>query len=415
MIQQVRGTHDMLDLSLYNFIISTITEHLHNYNFHEIKTPILEYTQLFKRTLGLETDIVTKEMFLIAGRDDEDSICLRPEATAPTMRAYIEHTIEQQPWKVFSHGAMFRHERPQKGRLREFHQVNIEVIGTHSIAQDAQFIKMLDRLFHEQLNLDTYALIINFLGTFDDRQCFKETLRTFLNNHIQDICEQCLTRKDLNILRIFDCKNENCQALYQNAPSIIDSLAEESRREWSQLQEQLYLLSVSFTHKPTLVRGLDYYDKTVFEFVSPNLGAQQAFCGGGRYNRLAKELGAKEDFPSLGCSIGLERLLLLLEPLKDKLTLPQPPSLHIIIPTSPEQESLALLLADTLQAHKLVSDVLFDGSIKSRMRKANKMAASYVLIIGPEEQAEHAVTIKNMTTGQEEKIKQIDVVEYIKK
>jgi len=417
MISRVKGTQDFLDLRLYNFIIDRTKKHLELYHFTEIATPILEAVDLFSRSLGLYTDVVTKEMFVIASMTgDEERICLRPEATASTVRAFIEHHI-QIPWKVFSHGPMFRYERPQKGRFRQFHQINIEIIGSTALEQDVQLIKMLDRFFHEQLLLNNYALLLNFLGCFNDRKVYQLLLKDFLEGpKAGGICPTCIKRKERNIMRTFDCKNLKCQKIYQDAPYIADHLCKKCAKEWQQIQNQLSLLSISYAYQPTLVRGLDYYNKTVFEFVSKNLGAQDAFCGGGRYDQLVGQLGAKEDQPSLGAAIGIERLLLLLEPMKDQLPLKKPLKLHVIMPLAADQYSLALLLADELQAQNLSVDILLaGGSLKSMMRKANKMGATYALILGEEEQQTKTVTIKNMITGQEKRILQIEAVSFVRK
>ncbi len=411
MFKKIKGTQDFLDLSLFNFIVQQARKHLRNYHFTQIETPILEPTELFKRSLGLQTDVVSKEMFLIERGESKESICLRPEATASTVRAFIENKIQQTPWKVFSIGPMFRHERPQKGRFRQFHQLNIEVIGSDSVAQDAQLIKMLDRFFYEKLMLSNGALLINYLGCFDDRKMYRSLLLEFLNNIVGDICDTCKMRKDTNIMRIFDCKNQECQKLYENAPRITDNLCERCYSEWQMLQKELSMLSVSFVVDTKLVRGLDYYCKTVFEFVSDNLGAQSSICGGGRYNQLVTQLGGKEDQPSIGVGIGIERLLLLLEPNRASLPIQQPPALHLILPTTQEQHPLALLIADVLQSHNLCADILLEGdSLKSMMRKANKLGAKYCLIIGPSEQEKKSVTLKNMVSGESETVLQTDLV-----
>lgn len=418
MFFQVKGTHDFLDLSLINFILTGIKSHLAIYHFSEIETPILESTELFKRTLGQYTDVISKEMFLIKSRDEEkeDSICLRPEITASIARAFVEHGISSVPWKVFTYGPCFRYERPQKGRFREFHQVSIEVIGSASVAQDVQFIKMLDRLFHEKLQFNNYALLINSLGCPDDRVRYRAQLKEFLDAHAAQLCANCQERKEKNIMRVFDCKVPQDQELYKKAPFIIQHLCQPCNQEWQQLQNDLELLSVTFTIQPTLVRGLDYYNKTVFEFVSGNLGAQNAFCGGGRYDQLIGQLGGKPDQPSIGAAIGMERLSMALEPVKASLPLPQLPKLYLILPLSPAQQTLALLLADELQAAGLCTDILMEGdSVKNMMRKANKMAAAYVLLLGDDEQQKNEVTVKNMTTGAEEKMAQSRVVDYLKK
>lgn len=414
MFNRIKGTQDFLDLTLFNFLIDAAKKHLQLYNFTEIATPIIEPLELFKRSLGLETDVVTKEMYVLETDEESERICLRPEATASTVRAFVNNNVQTVPWKVFLWGPMFRHERPQKGRFRQFHQINIEVIGSASIDEDAQFLKMLDRFFHETVHLTTYALHLNFLGCAADRQNYRALLAEFLEKQKSALCQTCNVRKEKNIMRVFDCKIAECQQLYKSAPYIAESLCEQCDKEWEELRHTLEFLSVSYSYVPTLVRGLDYYDKTVFEFVSTELGSQNAFCGGGRYNSLVKEVGAKEDQPSLGASIGIERTLLLLDSVKDSLPLAQKPALTVIIPFSEEQNALALLLADELQAQSLCADVLLEGSMKSKMRHANKMGARFTVLIGPDEQAKKIVTIKNMITSDEQKVAQREMVQLIK-
>ncbi len=416
MINKIKGTQDFLDLTLFNYLSNKAKKHLEIYNFNEISTPILEPLELYVRSLGEETDVIKKEMYIIKKNDEtEESICLRPEGTASTVRAFIENNVSSTPWKVFSLGPMFRHERPQKGRFRQFHQVNIEIIGSKAIEQDVQLIKMLDRLFFDALKIEDYALLINFLGCSEDRKKFKVALNKFLETNLSIICSTCQVRKSKNILRVLDCKGEGCSKLYQEAPKITDFLCGQCEKEWQELKDNLENLSVSYSIKPTLVRGLDYYSKTVFEFVSNDLGSQNAFCGGGRYDHLALELGAREDQPSVGAAIGIERILLILDKIKDKLVLEQKPPLYVVLPMALGQYSLALLISDELQANKLCSDILLEGdSMKSMMRKANKMGAKYVIIIGEEEQQNKTVTVKNMVTGQEEKMAQSKLVSYLK-
>jgi len=415
MITKVKGTQDFLDLTLFDFVIDQINQHLKVHHFTSIATPILESTELFKRSLGTYTDVVNKEMFTINTGPEGESICLRPEVTAPIMRAFMEHNIQHTPWKVFTWGPMFRYERPQKGRYRQFHQVSIEIIGAQSIAHDVQLLTLLDRFFRQTLKMNNFALLINFLGCPADRQIFNEKLRIFLNGVEDKICPNCRERKEKNILRVFDCKVETCKEIYRLAPHTTQHLCQTCSVEWQTLQDALQLLSITFAVAPTLVRGLDYYTKTVFEFVSDNLGAQNAFCAGGRYDPLFEQLGGKEPLPSLGAAIGIERLLLLLEPLKDQLPLPQLPALHVIVPMGPEQQMLALLLADELYAHNLCTQVLLDGaSMKSMMRTANKLGAQFCLILGSEEQQNKQVTVKNMVTGAEEKMLQVELVRFLK-
>jgi len=417
-MKRIKGTQDLLDLSLFNLVVDLAKKHLQTYHFTEIATPIIEPLELFKRSLGLYTDVVNKEMFLIQGnQEEEDAICLRPEATAPTLRAFIENGVQQTPWKVFTWGPMFRYERPQKGRFRQFHQLSMEIIGSASVAQDAFFITMLDRFFHEKLHLNNYALLINYLGCLADRKTYQVLLKEFLDSaDAAGICGTCTERKNKNIMRIFDCKSTTCQQIYANAPTLVDSLCSSCATEWQQLQEQLHLLSVSYAHKPTLVRGLDYYSKTVFEFVSHNLGAQNTFCGGGRYDQLVTQLGGKQDQPSIGAAMGIERILLLLDPMSSALVIPPAPVLHVIIPMQAQHIALALLIADTLTAAGLCVEVLVEqDSMKSMLRHANKMGARYALLIGDDELQSRTVTVKNMVTGTQETIGQIDLVHYLKK
>ncbi len=290
------------------------------------------------------------------------------------------------------------------------------MLGASSVMYDVELITLLDRFFTNELKLNSYALLINFLGCQQDRSAFKEKLYAFLTKYQDRICTTCSERKEKNILRVFDCKNPQCQELYQQAPHITDHLCSRCQTEWTDIQEKLHELSVSYSIMPTLVRGLDYYNKTVFEFVSRDLGAQSTFCGGGRYDGLSIALGEKEEIPSVGAGIGIERLMLMLEAHKEKLFLPQQKALHVIVPFTKEQQTLALLLADTLRFHDLACDVMLDeSSLKSMMRRASKMGARWCLLIGSDEVANNYVTIKNMTTGEESKVPQSEILSFIKK
>lgn len=414
MIPRVKGTQDYIKMDLYNLIIEKIKIELALYNFTEIATPIIEPVSLFIRSLGEHTDVVSKEMFIIQSRNEEkEQICLRPEMTASTMRAFLQNNITQFPWHVFSHGPLFRYERPQKGRYRQFHQVNIESIGTDSISYDIQLILLLDRFFHERLAINNYVLQLNFLGCTTDRERYHNELYTFVKQQgPTSLCNTCITRAQTNLLRIFDCKQEACQTVYNVAPKITDHLCNDCQSDWEQLQNSLHMLSVSYICNPKLVRGLDYYNKTVFEFISNALGAQNAFCGGGRYNQLATQLGAKQDIPAIGAALGIERVILLLE---QQQTATDQRSFSVIIPFGPAQHALALLLADELHAGNICVDAFFDGTMKQKMRQANAQGAAYVLLIGEDEQNENKVTVKNLQTGDQEKIDIIRVKEYLEK
>ena len=413
MFSRIKGTQDFLDYRLLEGVLQKIKQQLQLYNFKQIETPILESVSLFQRGLGYETDVVSKQMFVVQSKSKSEQICLRPEATAGTMRSFVENQGKLVlPWKVFSYGPMFRYERPQKGRYRQFHQFNIEAVGVESIEYDTFFISMLSNLFEEKLGSENFVLHVNFLGQTQDRENFKKVLFAFLEKHQSEICETCTERKETNILRVFDCKSESCQKIYKIAPSITDHLSDASQSEWNLVKQQLSQLSVTYIENPALVRGLDYYNKTVFEFVGITLGAQNAFCGGGRYDGLSKQLGTKEEVPALGAAIGVERLLLLLEDQKEKLMTPQLP-LVCVVPFSKEQNGLAMLIADNLQSEGVCIDLLLDeASLKSKLRKANKLQALYAMIIGEQEQQENFVTIKNMVTGKDDKVMQSDLSSY---
>ncbi len=414
MLQRIRGTQDFTDLTLWNFLFTAARTHLTHYGFNEIMTPILEPTELFRRSLGLGTDVVTKEMFTVKAGENDEAICLRPEATASITRAFFNNGIQERPWRVFSQGPIFRHERPQKGRFRQFHQLSIEVLGASSIIQDAEFITMLDTFFSRVLHLDSYALMLNFLGTAEDRENYKRALYAYLEKQ-DNLPKAIQERKETNLLRVFDLKDEECKAVLEKAPLLIDSLCAESRAEWEQLCSLLNQLSIPYVHDPKLVRGLDYYNKTVFEFVSLDLGAQNAFCGGGRYDYLSVALGEKDPLPSMGAAYGVERLLMLLESRKDKLSLPQKPPLVAILPFSAEQQLLALIAAQELRAVGVCCEPMLEGaSIKSMMRRANKLGARFTILIGEDEQKGNFVTLKDMTGGTEQRVQQGDLVGKIK-
>lgn len=415
MFSRVKGAQDLLSYNLWKGIFNKVQTHLKTHNFKEIQTPLLEYVSLFERGLGYETDVVKKQMFLIEQKKDKNQMCLRPEGTAGTMRAYLEKKHElTTPCNLFSFGPMFRYERPQKGRLRQFHQVNIESIGVTSIQYDAFFIQMLHKLFLETLKITEFVLMVNFLGTPEDREQYKKALYSFLESYTDQICATCQERKETNILRVLDCKSESCQKIYDSAPIITDHLSEQSTQEWALLQDQLQQLSVTFTVNPRLVRGLDYYNKTVFEFVGMTLGAQDTFCGGGRYDGLSEQLGSKEPVPAIGAAFGFERLLLLLGDRAQDFIEPESP-LTLVLACAQEQNSLALLCADVIQrAGKTVQVMIDDTSLKNKLKKANKMGAAFVVLIGEEEQQSSTVTVKNMMTGEEEKVTQDKMVSCLK-
>lgn len=413
MFPRVKGVADnFFEMSFWSGVRKKIEAHIKKYNFTEIDMPLLEHVALFQRGLGYETDVVSKQMFLIQPKteDSKDLLCLRPEGTAGVMRGFLEQQNNiALPAKFFYCGPMFRYERPQKGRLRQFHQYNLEIIGASSVLSDAHAIKMLQVLFAEVLGLTDFVLKINFLGQPEDRAAFCTSLVATLTPVKDQLCDVCQTRLQTNPLRILDCKSQSCQNLAAMAPKLATFFSASTAQEWQELQQTLQELAVTFVVDDLLVRGLDYYNKTVFEFVSVNLGAQNTFCGGGRYDGLAQQLGSKQMVPAFGCGIGMERLLMILESEKSKFALPALP-LACIIPMSSTQNKLALHLADYLVAQgKCVEVLLDDQKIKTKMKRADDLKAAYVLILGDDEQKNNMVTVKNMITGTQETVLQTEV------
>jgi histidyl-tRNA synthetase len=342
--------------------------------------------------------------------NDKEVLCLRPEGTASTIRAYLEAGIQTTPWNVFSHGPMFRHERPQKGRWRQFSQFNIEAVGIQSLAQEVRFITLLNDFFSRTLKLEQYVLSINFLGSREDRSAHKQALSEFLAHHAHALCQTCSVRATTNVLRIFDCKNEACQALYTTAPKITDYLSESSTAQWQQLNTLLDMLSINRIHNPLLVRGLDYYNNIVFEFSSSHLGAQSTFCGGGQYD-LARAFDRKEPLPSLGAAIGMERLLLLLETTQNSaITQPRPKTIGIV-PFDESLTPLALWAHQALHRGGLYTDILV-GGLKKGLKKANAAGIDWLVLIGESEKNESVVRVKNMATGEETVVGQERLVEF---
>lgn len=424
MINRLPGMQDIVDCRLSVRLTTLLRDYLIHASYVEVATPLIESTELFKRSLGESTDVVHKELYFVhsahATPDQCAQLSLRPEATASIMRAYLNNHITQTPWQAFTIGPMFRHERHQKGRYRQFSQASIEAIGIDSVAYDAYFILILERLFAETLAMTDYALLINFMGCGSDRARYVDMLRPYGMAHTDALCSTCAERLTNNPLRILDCKQERCQRVYDSAPTIAESLCSPCQAEWEQLQLLLQQLSVSYSHAPRLVRGLDYYEKTVFEFVSlvtngeGALGSQTTFCGGGRYRRLAQALGAREDVPAIGAGIGMERLLMLTE---RHLAANGPKELPLygIIPTTVAQQGSALQLYDRLRlaTNYRVEPLLAGASLKSMFRAANKRGIQRLLVIGPDEQKKGVVLVKDMATGAEESIATVLVERYL--
>lgn len=406
MIKAITGTKDILpsDIRKWYHLENLVKKIFHHYNYKEIRTPVFEETALFARGIGEETDIVSKEMYTFKDRSDT-SITLKPEMTAGVVRAFIEHSLgEKQPLtKVFYISPMFRQERPQAGRLRQFHQFGAEALGSPSPLLDAEMIEMAYEILRN-LGLKDLSVKINSLGIPSARENYKNELRKFLSDKKHKLTEESKIRFEKNILRIFDSKAEQDQEIMRDAPLLIDYLDDESKNDFEIVKSYLKNLNIPFEVEPKLVRGLDYYTKTTFEIISGKVGAQSSLCGGGRYDLLVEELGGKPT-PGVGFAAGMERILLACEN-ENVLNLPEP-SIDIYIVRI---DSDLLLKVSELASYLRKNDLTVDydylnRSVKAQMREANKMNSKFVLFVGGDEYKNEELVLKNLSTGEQRNIK----------
>jgi len=410
----IKGFKDILPEEVGNWqrLESEARKLFECFGYHEIKTPILERTELFSRSIGLDTDIVSKEMYTL-----EDSkgrgMTMRPEATASVVRAYIQHRLyEKNPiQKLFCIGPMFRHERPQKGRLRQFHQVNAEIFGDPSPSADADMIIMAMYLF-ENIGLHDLNLNLNSLGCLQCRPQFKEGLKGYLANRTDHLCTDCRRRADTNPLRVFDCKVEGCNQVVSDAPSILQSLCQECQDHFGALQDLLKSSDISFELNHKLVRGLDYYSRTTFEIQTERLGAQNAVAGGGRYDGLVKLLGGP-DHPGTGFAIGAERVVALLED-QGKMDMRSPDLFIAALGETAEKKSFNWTMA--LRKSGLWVEMEYGSKgLKSQMKKAGRIGAKKVLIVGDDEIASGKAILRDMKTKVQEDVNLDTLVDNLKK
>jgi histidyl-tRNA synthetase len=368
------------------------------YNYHEIRTPILEETQLFARGVGAETDIVTKEMYTFEDRDGS-SLTLRPENTASVIRAYIEHRLDQRPGvqKLYYIGPMFRRERPQKGRYRQFYQIGAEAIGSESPVVDAEVIEMVVELL-ERSGLAGFKLLINSVGDHRCRPQYIELLRQELAGVSSKMCGDCQRRAETNPLRLLDCKVEADQPVIEKLPAIVDHLCGECRAHFDTVKQHLDSRGIEYEVRPRLVRGLDYYMRTTFEVIHGGLGAQNSVLGGGRYDGLAESLGSKLAAPGIGFSIGEDRLVTIVETGHHATAL----DLMIAPLGEPAMRQAALMAREYRRSGLSVE--LAEGKLKRLMELANKLEARFVLIVGEDEMAAGRYALKNMSTGEQESL-----------
>lgn len=387
-LQAVRGMNDILpeDMVYWHWLEKIISTTMHQYGFSEIRLPLVEQTNLFKRSIGEVTDIVEKEMYTFNDLNG-DSLTLRPEGTAGCLRAAIEHgMLHNQHQKLWYLGPMFRHERPQKGRYRQFYQFGVEVFGYQGALIEAELIAMSAAIWKKMGIHEVMSLEINTLGTLEERSAYREKLVTYLSNHMDALDEDSKRRLNHNPLRILDSKNPSMQSLINDAPKLIDSLGESSRMHFDTLCHILKNLNLAFEVNPRLVRGLDYYGHTVFEWVTSALGSQGTVCAGGRYDSLTEQLGAKR-CPAVGFAMGMERAILLLKELDIKVDHASLPLFYLISDGAAAQVK-ALELAEILRATFPEKSILCDAtgaSFKSQFKRADKIGASYAIIIGENE------------------------------
>lgn len=400
-IQAPKGTHDVLPQESYKWhaIEKAIQGLCHDFGYHEIRTPVFEHTELFDRGVGETTDVVQKEMYTFTDKGDR-SITLRPEGTSPVVRSFIEHSIyaQPQPSKLYYVTPCFRYEKPQAGRLRAFHQFGVEVFGATDAALDAEVISLALELFH-RLGVTGVELEINSIGCPDCRKAYNQKLREFFAPKLDDLCETCRQRYEKNPLRILDCKDKNCKAIYESAPILLDNICPECDDHFKRLRDCLDAMGISYTIDGTIVRGLDYYTKTVFEIVSKNIGAQGTVCGGGRYNGLVSELGGP-DVPGVGFGLGMERLLLLLDNLGIEPGATEPVDLFVAS-IGDAADMFTQKLVHTLRREGISVDRDYLGrSVKAQMKYANKIGAKHTIVLGDSEIEAGRADVKNMETGE---------------
>jgi histidyl-tRNA synthetase len=404
MIKSVTGTKDILpsDIPRWKHLEKILERIFTNFNYKEIRTPVFEETALFSRSIGKETDIVGKEMYTFKDKSGT-SLTLKPEMTASVVRSYIEHSLgaQQSLLKLFYIAPMFRQERPQAGRFRQFHQFGAEAIGSRSPLLDVEMIQMAFEILNS-LGLKDLTVKINSLGTPKSRENYKLLLKKFLEAKKDKLSEDSRRRFDTNLLRIFDSKIASDQKLLKNAPKLVDHLDEESLNDFEIVKDQLYKSKISFEVDPALVRGLDYYTKLTFEIISGSVGSQNALCGGGRYDLLIENLGGKS-IPATGFAAGIERILLACE---NEATLTGSISDEVIdvylVRIDKELESIVSELALLLRRHDFKVDFDYlQRSVKAQMREANKLNARFVMFIGGDEYKQGKVNLKNMRSGEE--------------
>lgn len=410
-----RGTKDILPQESYKwqYIENHIRKICQEFRFGEIRTPSFEHTELVQRGIGETTDIVQKEMYTFEDRGGR-SITLKPEGTAPAVRAYVEHNLSQeaQPTKMFYITPVFRYERPQAGRLREHHQFGIEVFGAESSLADAEVIS-LAMTFLKRLGIENLKVNINSIGCPVCRKNYNEALKDFFKVNFESLCGTCQDRFQRNPLRILDCKNPECIEISKDAPLVIDHICEDCKAHFEGLKSELTALEIPFVVDPHIVRGLDYYTRTVFEIISEGIGAQSTVCGGGRYNNLIKECGGI-DTPAVGFGLGIERLIITLEANGSNIPKPEGPTLFIAALGEGAKLETSKLILGLRNAGISCERDLMSRNLKGQMKYANKIYSKFAIVIGDEELNTNNVMLKNMDNGEEIEIQITNIIDELK-
>lgn len=401
-VAAIKGMNDILpgDVETWQFLEQSAREVFGTYGFSEIRTPVPEKTELFCRSIGETTDIVEKEMYTFSDKSDH-SITLRPEGTAPVMRSFIQNRLYNLDpvSKLYYMGPMFRYERPQKGRYRQFHQIGAEVIGVESARIDAQVLAMLHQYF-KHIGIDSVSLQVNSLGCPECRPVYREQLMAFLEARLASLCPDCQRRYKTNPLRVLDCKSQGCKEATIDAPDVIDHLCGACDDHFAKVQGYLQALDIPFEVNARMVRGLDYYVRTTFELVTDQLGSQNAVAAGGRYDGLVEGLGGPA-LPGIGFAIGLERLVLMKG---DQRIAPTTPQLFIAS-MGEEASERAFVLMSKLQAAGIRAEMDYQGkSLKAQMRRANKLKAAFTLILGEDEIKTGQAQLKNMEDSSQSEV-----------
>jgi len=410
-----RGTKDVLpsESKKWQYVENLMRNLCDLYGFKEIRTPVFEHTELVLRGVGETTDIVQKEMYTFEDRGGR-SITLKPEGTAPAVRAFIEHNLvnEVLPGKLYYITPVFRYERPQAGRLREHHQFGIELFGSKDPSADAEVISLAMELFN-RLGIKNLEININSIGCPKCRKNYNEVLKDYLKNNYDNLCSTCRDRFERNPLRILDCKTDGCKKIVKDAPVIIDYICEECREHFEGLKKHLDVLGYKYNVNPMIVRGLDYYTKTVFEIVSKDIGSQGTVCGGGRYDGLFEECGGPS-IPAVGFGMGIERLLLTLE--SQGISLPVDDKIDVFIASIGDEAGLkAFELISDLRRNNISADKdRMDRSLKGQMKYADKIKAKYTLVLGDNELNSGKAKLKNMQNGEQIEIEINYLIETLK-